>query len=335
MCRDPVVRCVACCGDFFAIDASFCAGILLVLLSIAAYLLYQRTGAGRRSFAAALVVMAILATAQVGIHIWGTVLAFRIVRLATEGEMWPHSQRAVGLTRLFVKLFTVEDFLLVTNNMVADGLFTYRCFVIWGRNFRVVVVPMLMILATTVLGYLCAYEDDYRDTGNYVDFRLACMMSVLTNLVLMALTAGRVRWLRRDASVRADSASVGRCSSAIGIILESGAMYCISVISYVIFVSVLKPGDFSPLIDVGRGVVPQIMNIAPALIIVRVGLGYRAADVAAVPARHGPPVPAPRNAPDLGPLVIDIRASRESSMDTRGPSAESEPGKEEYVLGAL
>ncbi|KAJ7432403.1 hypothetical protein FB451DRAFT_1316923 [Mycena latifolia] len=289
-------------------------GVLLVLLAIASYLLYQRTGAGRRSLAAATAVMAALATAQLGVHIWGTVLAFKILELAVAGEVLSHSPRVVGITNVFVNLYTVEDFLLVTNNVIADSLFTYRCFVVWGRNARIVALPIFMVVATGVLGYLCAYEDDYVNAGTYIDFRVAFLMSVSTNFVLMALTAGRIWWIRRDASILglSDSAFVQRYNTIIAIILESGAIYCIGVIIYVIFVSVLNPGNFTPLIDIGRAAVPQIMNIAPTLIIVRVGLGYGVADTAAVStlrARPGASTGVPfRNPTHSGSVVLDIRA---------------------------
>ncbi|KAJ7182844.1 hypothetical protein C8R43DRAFT_968249 [Mycena crocata] len=123
-------------------------GILLVLLAIGAYLLYHRAGAERRILAAATCIMALLAAVQLGIHLWGTVLAFHILRLAIQGEVWPTSPRAVAISILYSDLYAVEDFLLVTNNLVADSLFTYRCFVIWERNLRVVILPMIMVFAT-------------------------------------------------------------------------------------------------------------------------------------------------------------------------------------------
>ncbi|KAJ7664875.1 hypothetical protein B0H17DRAFT_296069 [Mycena rosella] len=225
--------------------------------------------------------MAALATAQLGVHIWATVLAFKILQLAVEGEMWPHSARVVEITNVYGNLYTAEDFLLVTNNVIADSLFTYRCYIVWGRDIRVVALPMIMVAATTVLAYLCVYDDDYVNAGTFIDFRIAFLMSISTNFVLMALTAGRIWWIRRDASILSDSICVRRYNTVIAIILESGAIYCISIIIYLVFVSVLDPGNFTPLIDIGRGAVPQIMNIAPVLIIVRVGFGYGVSDASA------------------------------------------------------
>ncbi|KAJ7754378.1 hypothetical protein DFH07DRAFT_959827 [Mycena maculata] len=300
----------------------FLHGILFVLLIAATYLLCHRTGAGRRPLAAATSMMAILAALQLGVHIRGTVLAFQILRLAVEGEVYPQSARAIHATDLFADLYTMEDFLLVTNNLVADSLFTYRCFVVWGSNIRVVILPMVMVFTTTLLGYLCAYQDDYSSSGPYIDFRVAFLMSVLTNVVLMALTAGRIWWVRRDASVLAYSAGVRRYNTVIAIILESGAIYCVCVIFYVIVVSVLNPGDFTPLVDIFRGSVPQIMNIAPTLIIVRVGLGYGTTETAcAISDRQielTSPVSAFAGHDPAHSLVIDIRPRHDSDSGTDG-----------------
>ncbi|KAJ7182843.1 hypothetical protein C8R43DRAFT_968240 [Mycena crocata] len=140
-------------------------------------------------------------------------------------------------------------------------------------------------------------------------------MSVVTNVVLMALTAGRIWWIRRDASVLADCASVRRYNMVIAIILESGAIYCLSVIIYVTIVSILNPGNFSPLIDIFRGVVPQIMNIAPALIIVRVGLGYNGSGSEQQQSESAGSRPAAANG-DPDPMllrVMDISARRRNS----------------------
>ncbi|KAJ7463308.1 hypothetical protein FB451DRAFT_464592 [Mycena latifolia] len=152
----------------------------------------------------------------------------------------------------------------------------YRCFMVWGRNFRVVIVPIFMVVATTVLGYLCAYSDDDLNANECIDYRAVFLLSIVTNFVLMALTAGRIWWIRRDACVLLESASVRRYNTVIAMILESGAIYCVTAIIYVISVSLWGP--YATSSNIIRGALPQIMNIAPTLIIVRVGLGHSVED---------------------------------------------------------
>ncbi|KAF7335679.1 hypothetical protein MVEN_02223000 [Mycena venus] len=245
-------------------------GILLVLFWIAAHVLYHWTGRARNSLAIATSAMAILATAQVAIHVHGTVVGLQLLRLAIEGEIWP-AAAAVGPFKVYARLYAAKDFLLVTNNAITDSLFIYRCFVVYERNFHVVILPMLMLLATTVLGYISTYFDDL-GSAYYIDNRIVFAMAVFTNVVLMIMTAGRIWWIRRDACIVLEPVHVRKYNTVIAIILESGVIYCLSIILYLVSVSVSKSAS-SLAVDIFRSIFPQIMNIASTLIIVRVGLG--------------------------------------------------------------
>ncbi|KAJ7480297.1 hypothetical protein B0H11DRAFT_2280613 [Mycena galericulata] len=302
-------------GYAFSVEV-FLYGILLVLLSIAVHLLYHRTGPGRRILASAMSLMALLATAQLAIFCQISVFAYEALRLAGEGEFSPQSARQVSIIKEFNNLYAVSKFLLVTNNLVTDSLFVYRCFVVWGRNVRIVIAPILMLFATTVLGYLVSYEEVLFERGG-LDVRVPYIMGILTNIILMALTAGRIWWIRRDARVLSESASVRTYNIVIAIILESGAIYCFTVLVYVICDSVSSVGNSSK-ISILWAALPQIVNIAPTLIILRVGLGRAFEDTAG--SEHGREafphaVRPPRSTLELQArapsAIIDIRATRE------------------------
>ena len=46
-----------------------------------------------------------------------------------------------------------DDLLIYSSSMLADVLLLYRCYVIWDRAKRIRIVPALLFVATTVLGY--------------------------------------------------------------------------------------------------------------------------------------------------------------------------------------
>ncbi|KAF8173190.1 hypothetical protein K438DRAFT_1850672 [Mycena galopus ATCC 62051] len=161
-------------------------GILVVLLSIAAHGLYHWTGGTRKSLAIATSAMAVLATLQVVVQVCTTLLDLQILRLAIEGERWP-APPTVGIVNSNSRLYAVKDFLFATNNIVTDSLFIYRCFLVWGRNIRIVVLPILMLITTTGLAYLSAYEDDLV-YFRFLDPRVVFAMVLLTNVLLMTLT---------------------------------------------------------------------------------------------------------------------------------------------------
>ncbi|KAF7375569.1 hypothetical protein MSAN_00445100 [Mycena sanguinolenta] len=248
-------------------------GVLLVLLCIAAPGLYYWPGGARKMLAAATFAMALLATSQVILHVVLTRLDLEIVRLEIEGETWPASPVRVRIGNLADRLYAGQDFLLVTNNIVTDSLFIYRCFLIWGRNARVVSLPILMLIASTVLGYVSTYQDDLEDS-HFIDARIVYIMVLLTNIVLLTLTAGRIWWIRRDAILVLESAHVHKYGTIVAIILESGAIYCLTIIFFLISVSVSTVD--STIAQISQSAVRQIINIAPTLIIVRVCLRHNA-----------------------------------------------------------
>ncbi|KAJ6556424.1 hypothetical protein B0H19DRAFT_1071524 [Mycena capillaripes] len=215
---------------------AICVEILLYARS-----LHRWTGAGCRIFRVAIFVMAILATVQLVIHVWITVLGLQVLHSIIEG-LKPDGGK------LFQGLYTASDFLLVTNKL-------------WGCKIWVVIFPLLMLLATTIVGYVLAYVDGGL-LSPYFDTRISCAMALLTNIVLMGLSAGRIWWVRGDACVIVKPAHVRRYDAAIAII----------ILLYLISFSVLKPYS----------------NIAPTLMIVRVWYGR---SVGPLPVAGGPRVP--------------------------------------------
>ncbi|KAJ7787665.1 hypothetical protein B0H14DRAFT_2952290 [Mycena olivaceomarginata] len=266
-------------AEYWTFDRSLVYGlsvsVLLVLFCIAAHALYHWTSGARKSLVIATSAMVVFATLQVVIHVQDTVLGLKIIRFSTEGEVWP-ALPVLGTTNLYGQLISAKDFILVTNNIVTDGLFIYRCFLVWGRRIGVVILPMFMLLATTVLGYLTAYESE-SESPYFIDDRVAFEMGLVTNIVLMILTAGRIWWIRRDARIVLRSAHVRKYDTAIAIILESGAIYCASIIVYLIS-DTLSSADGLLAFAIVQSAFPQVMNIAPMLIVVRVGLQGRSVD---------------------------------------------------------
>ncbi|KAJ6494552.1 hypothetical protein C8R45DRAFT_1135479 [Mycena sanguinolenta] len=90
--------------------------------------------------------------------------------------------------RQTVTTYLVFNLALVINNMVTDSIF--------GHNIYIVVVPILSLLASSAMGFLTSYEID--DPHIYIDIRIGFGFMLLTNVLLLALTAGRIWWIRRD-----------------------------------------------------------------------------------------------------------------------------------------
>ncbi|KAJ7712848.1 hypothetical protein B0H16DRAFT_1623433 [Mycena metata] len=155
---------------------------------------------------------------------------------------------------------SADDMLYVVNNIVADGLLIYRCWVVWNRNIFVTIPGLTGIVI------LIAFSADEQ-----IPLSAYYAMTLATNVVLSALTAGRIWWIGRRQSLAQTSKSSTRSpyASTISIILESGIIYSVFV-AIRIAVDDLQP--YSVVIFVTE-MLRQIVGIVPTLIIVRVGLG--------------------------------------------------------------
>ncbi|KAJ7830992.1 hypothetical protein B0H14DRAFT_3714182 [Mycena olivaceomarginata] len=159
---------------------------------------------------------------------------------------------------------------------------------------KVVIVPALSFVATackkyrpvaavlihvfTAVGFMAAAHPDEIGGSYHHDFCRMFGMIILTNLTLMALTAGRIWWIGRDVVSALEPSIMRVYGTVIAMILESGAIYCMSIVLYLISVLRLNKPDSVPAITVFRAAIPQIMNIAPILILVRVGSGSSVGD---------------------------------------------------------
>ncbi|KAJ6585843.1 hypothetical protein B0H19DRAFT_1228090 [Mycena capillaripes] len=160
----------------------------------------------------------------------------------------------------------------VTSNLIADGIFIYRCYCIWDFRQRIIAAPMILLIATGCLGYttvIASALDGFSEFFfvNWL-FPLEIIFSVSTNVLLMFLTAGRIWWISRGASAKLGPDVGKRCKTAIAMILESGALYCTPGILYLIFLSI-RPSSTQVIF----AALAQIVGIAPTIMVVRVGLG--------------------------------------------------------------
>ncbi|KAJ6532137.1 hypothetical protein DFH09DRAFT_1182699 [Mycena vulgaris] len=159
----------------------------------------------------------------------------------------------------FMRLQKAANLIYGINNMIADGLVIYRCYSIWNNNLYVVSLPMILLIVTTVFGLDLA-----------LPAKPFLALSLATNILVTAMTAGRIWWIYRTARVYLQADVQRRYVSAMSILVESGVLYSATVLAYLILgaipsAKILQPPTLQ--------VLNQIMGIAPTLIIVRVGLG--------------------------------------------------------------
>ncbi|KAJ7851769.1 hypothetical protein B0H13DRAFT_1904926 [Mycena leptocephala] len=151
----------------------------------------------------------------------------------------------------------------------------YRCYVIWGCNWRPVAFPAFSYTCTLIGGILGIIP--LSGTSERAATAV-CMATIFcTNVLAASLAAGRIWYISRRIARLLGKNSRKKYMDLTAIMLESGLIYPAGlVISVGIFLSPVTP-TASVLICIAACY--HIVGIAPTLIIVRVGLGVSTEDV--------------------------------------------------------
>ncbi|KAJ7590017.1 hypothetical protein C8J56DRAFT_936677, partial [Mycena floridula] len=80
------------------------------------------------------------------------------------------------------------------SNAVADAILLHRCYVIWGFNWRAIILPGFLYLITIVAGFADIGHSGKREL---VALCLGTLFS--TNVYATCLAAGRIWWINRKA----------------------------------------------------------------------------------------------------------------------------------------
>ncbi|KAJ6582022.1 hypothetical protein B0H19DRAFT_1252166 [Mycena capillaripes] len=252
-------------------------GIFVVLFILAIHTLSSRKMQGKSTLLAATWAMFVVGTTRLVLFLVETAFSVHMVQESIQNPAGLNTVR-----RLLFALGLAQNVLFTLNVLVADLLFLWRCYVIWGNQKSVVVLPGLFVAATTVVsvGYCVTLRDSGVEsfhTTSAVDRRIPFIIGVFTNLILMILTAGRIWWIRQRARTVCGRENIfeRRYGMALTLVLESGALYCLFAILMAIFESPNSPLVAEAIFD---AIANQGVNILPTLIVVRVGLGHNIQD---------------------------------------------------------
>jgi len=253
-------------------------GGVYFLLGLAVFYLFSRQNTkGRVVFMCAIAVMLFLAMAELVLQIIVTSVSMRLLSsVGLDLDSVSFLKQQASLQRLYDIIVFVEDAILVTNNAVADGLFAYRCYQIWGHNKLVISPPLIFLAVTTALGYRTAYSNNLSDPNSHtMDSRVGFVFAIVTNLMLTGLTAGRIWWTRRQLRIVGEEKFAQRYTNAISVLLESGAAYCLFLILVILALSFGRTATSGPLATLASfsyGASGQLVNIVPTVFIIRICL---------------------------------------------------------------
>ncbi|KAI0755664.1 hypothetical protein C8Q74DRAFT_1360755 [Fomes fomentarius] len=164
----------------------------------------------------------------------------------------------------------------VALNLLSDALLIYRIYVVW-TDFRVIIFPCLLYLASLALGILELYLSGKPDAnffvGNAARLGTAYWASTISlNIISSCFICGRLIYLGR--ALEADRSTKGRGKAAVrytgtlSIVVESAIPY--SVAGFAFLVAFGPESDLSIMFGAFYG---MFSCISPQLIIMRVVTG--------------------------------------------------------------
>ncbi|KAI0072732.1 hypothetical protein K474DRAFT_1711331 [Panus rudis PR-1116 ss-1] len=249
-------------------------GAFTVLFIACMYTSFTR--ANRRwIYLGAIIVMYCLATAHISLILTRLIEAFiDHVHDAEQGATLYLADIAKPINRS-------KDMIYITTIWLGDTILAWRCFMVWNRDWRVISLPILMIIATAVSGYGAVGQYFLPNPYTFLAVHWAKGMlavSMATNLILTLLTAGRI-WVlahRINFHVIAGSKTTVRYRTLVLVILETGMLVTVGkFLEFLLFN--LAPADGiggNNALYIIMDCMPQLMGIAPTFIVLAVNQGF-------------------------------------------------------------
>ncbi|KAL1950902.1 hypothetical protein VTO73DRAFT_51 [Trametes versicolor] len=242
-------------------------GIFLCLFCVCGYDLANRRGQFRRRLswpmAAAGVLLILFATARFAVDCANIFTAF--IRHD------PRTARLGYLQDVKEPLFTTKHCLFIADLLVGDSFVNYRCWVVWGKNFWVIVIPVTFSLISAVSGSYTMWA--YTNLPNEAIHTEATWLTVFFSLSLVAnamatsLLAYRIWSIDRRLKNALDTeADQSRLTPIVRIILESGLINA----AY-LFVMVMTLEFGSEILELMSEMAVPLTGIIFSIVILRVG----------------------------------------------------------------
>ncbi|TFK85018.1 hypothetical protein K466DRAFT_495544 [Polyporus arcularius HHB13444] len=164
------------------------------------------------------------------------------------------------------------------NSILGDSIVVWRCWHVWGGNWRVCILPILLIAASAVCGFAqaiifaeaksvhSAFADELEKWNGSL-FGL----SLVTNVVVTTLIAARIWFMNRELG-----GAIGpfRYTKALVLIIESAMIYSAALVIE-ITLYFIGSNAFYIVYDP----IAQLTGIVPTMIIIMAALGLTSSDM--------------------------------------------------------
>ncbi|KAF5367780.1 hypothetical protein D9615_010510 [Tricholomella constricta] len=183
---------------------------------------------------------------------------------------FPGGPLAFTFSRYSTAIVVIPNAAFILANWLADGLLLFRCKVIWGDKYWVLILPVLMFLGSIAMGILTIFQSSRPNASLWsavtVDFALPYFsLSTSLNVLLTLLMSFRLYLHHRMTKKEGFGSSAIPYASIVGMLVESSALYAVSSLLFIGTYGAHNGAStlFLPILS-------QTQIIAPLLIISRV-----------------------------------------------------------------
>ncbi|KAJ7895058.1 hypothetical protein B0H13DRAFT_1885676 [Mycena leptocephala] len=219
-------------------------GIYISLFLLTIHLLFRRRKSpGIKLLIVMSCIMAVLGTTQMAVTIAQTAVVARFVQQIVHSQVLNEHE-----TRSNYSVLEIIRVLIFGMNYPTTSLL-YRCYVIWGFRWKVVIVPALLMLSTFVMGIMevALFSGSVNDMT-----QIGYGLAAAANLVLTALT--------------------GKLVQLVGYYGSSVQHHMLVLTAHSAVVTTRQWELYETIYFIGATIAEQLINIIPTFTLVYVGL---------------------------------------------------------------
>ncbi|KAJ7293927.1 hypothetical protein C8J57DRAFT_1553552 [Mycena rebaudengoi] len=169
------------------------------------------------------IVMFLIASMHLGMNCFRLIKGYVDFRLVPGGPVG-----YLGILSTWDHIF--KDTLYATQSILGDAVGVYRCWILWSGDYRVVIVPFMLLIVSTVSGYMvCGLYTTVDPAATVFDPRLTNQITIFyatavaQNIITTGLMATRL-WKVETESARYRQGG-GSLLPVLKIMVESASLY--------------------------------------------------------------------------------------------------------------
>ncbi|KAG5718184.1 hypothetical protein E4T56_gene18890 [Termitomyces sp. T112] len=182
--------------------------------------------------------------------------------------------RQARLANISIPINATKRAIFFAMMILGDVIAIYRCFIVWARNWWLIVIPSICSLISAILAYMTIWATQHRTAGMFIlktpwTYGTAIFtLSLVANAIATSLIAYRI-WKNEGQFTLVANTRRGRLLPIARIIIESGLLNTAYLVVYITVLQVQKGKGSLPIV---ADMASPLVGIIFSLVIVRVGL---------------------------------------------------------------